>query len=80
MLKTDEDGREVLVGLTFDESEWYFAYVAKLFASDDDEAQGRSAATRTERSRYGELHSRHEAARQQIIMAEAEGRQHPIKH
>jgi hypothetical protein len=78
MLAMDSAGREVLVGLDLDETEWYLAYL--------DARRDGPDATKTvhdqaiDRQRFLKLHERHEALRRQIIMAEVEARDCPIKN
>jgi hypothetical protein len=59
-IATDQDGREVLVGLTFEETEWYFDY----------HAQRLSGHHTTNRRRFLALYEKHEQARLQVIGAE----------
>lgn len=76
MLDYDRDGREKLVGLTFEESEWYLTYLDDRFSVDRDEVDRPSE----DRERYLQLHSRHERHRLAIIVAEAEARHDPIRN
>ena len=63
-LGTDAQGREVLVGLTFEESKAYIEHGnAQVFGKH---------VSRAENDRYLELHDKHEPARQAVIDAEVE--------
>jgi len=64
-LTKDEHGREVLVGLTLDETEFYVTHVRRRTAGDRDR-------DRANQARYLELHQKHEFARLQTIGAEVE--------
>ncbi|HZP66248.1 MAG TPA: hypothetical protein VFB32_08055 [Rudaea sp.] len=55
-LSSDARGREVLVGLTFEETAWYVTQTHTLL--------GRH---RADRLRYLELHDKHEKARQRLL-------------
>jgi hypothetical protein len=61
-LTTDERGREIFVGLTYDESLEFAGYHDGRPQTDDDF------------SRYTELFSKHETARLRVIFAENEAR------
>jgi hypothetical protein len=64
----DGEGREVLVGLTFDETAWYFEY-------SDRKLHGKSGTNLDEdRDRYLVLSDKHERARLQVLGAEIEKR------
>jgi hypothetical protein len=63
-IATDQDGREVLVGLTFEETEWYFDYQAQRLSGQ----RGRDHTTN--RRRFLALYEKHEQARLQVIGAE----------
>lgn len=76
MLDRDREGREKLVGLTFDESEWYFAYLDDRFAVDRDEVE----RSDDDRDRYLVLHDKHERQRLAIVMAEVEARHNPVRN
>lgn len=70
----DEQGREVLVGLTMDETVFYMTYVRHRAAGDRDPDRGHQR-------RFLELHDKHELARYQVIGAENEVRvQNPPRH
>lgn len=76
MLARDDEGREVLIGLNYDDSEWYFA-----FQNDRHTAHTKTLAEqRAERDRYLELDDRHELARRRILTAENEARDRPLKN
>lgn len=53
----DKDGREVLVGLSSEETEWYFAYSARRWRGEG--GRGHSV----DRERYLTLQSKHQRAR-----------------
>jgi hypothetical protein len=75
MLGRDGGGREVLVGLTYEETEWYFAHLEDELGANHRRALNTIAEMNSGRDRYLELHDRHEAVRQQIVMAEIEARE-----
>lgn len=62
-LTEDADGREVLIGLTFDESALYISRKRHFSVGDRD---------RSTRTLWLELHEKHERARLQIVGAVAE--------
>jgi len=62
-LAVDEEGREVLVGVTMEETEFYVTHIRKRTCGDRD----RNPVNRT---RFLELHEKHEIARLQILEAE----------
>jgi len=64
-LTTDEQGREVLVGLTHAETVFYLEYGRRRIAGE---------RSTKDRERYLELHEQHERARQQILGAEIQRR------
>jgi hypothetical protein len=68
-IATDSTGREVLVGLTAEETDWYFAYTEKRMS---DAPRGQNHGN--DRARYLALHDRHERARFQVLGAEIEKR------
>jgi hypothetical protein len=68
-ITTDGTGREVLVGLTAEETDWYFAYTARRMS---DAARGPHHSE--DRERYLALHDRHEHARFQVLGAEIQKR------
>jgi hypothetical protein len=76
MLDSDRDGREKLVGLTFEESEWYLAYLDDRFPTDRDEVD----RSRDDSARYLELNGKHERHRMAILMAENEAKLNPIRN
>lgn len=76
MLDRDRDGREKLVGLTLEESEWYLAYLDDRFPTDHDEVD----RSREDRDRYLELHDKHERHRQAILNAENEAQLDPVRN
>jgi hypothetical protein len=64
----DGEGREVLVGLTFEETAWYLEY-------SDRKLHGKSGTNHDEdRDQYLVLHDKHESARLQVLAAEIEKR------
>jgi hypothetical protein len=73
MLARDKQGRELLVGLSFEGSEWYLAYAEAGMGGP--EARAERAAEKTpeeedaERDRYLQLHDQHETARLQVLSA-----------
>jgi hypothetical protein len=75
-LTRDERARETLIGLTFEETEWYRAYQAKEASKGDAvSASGESPEEAyVATCRYLELHAKHELARMRMIAAEAEAR------
>jgi hypothetical protein len=74
MLSRDVQGREVLVGLNSDETEWYFAHLEDELGPDRARRRKTAAQRTADRDRYLELHDRHEVARIQIVLAEIEQR------
>ena len=60
-LSTDSAGREVLVGLSFEESEFYMAYANQRMQGHKD---------RPNSKRYLELSEKHERARLEVLGAE----------
>jgi hypothetical protein len=74
MLGRDTQGREILVGLTYDETEWYFANLEEEFGTDRPRPRKTSEERNADRDRYLELHDRHERTRLQILGAEVEAR------
>jgi hypothetical protein len=62
----DPEGREVLVGLTFDETAWYFDYLATR--------TGGGRRSSADRDRYLALHNKHEMVRLQVLGAEVQKR------
>lgn len=63
----DSDGREVLVGLSYEETEWYLDVLER-------ERSGRGRVTKEEILRRSYLDDRHAAARLQILRAVEEAR------
>src|SRR3954469_19079485 len=61
-LGIDSDGREVLVGLSYEETEWYLDVLER-------ERPGRGRAAKDETLRRSYLAARHAVARLQIIEA-----------
>jgi hypothetical protein len=57
----DPQGREVLVGLSLEETEFYMGFAAEFHSGEMNSANAR---------RYLELHERHEAARFRALDAE----------
>jgi hypothetical protein len=66
-LAKDENGQDVLVGLTLEETEFYVTYTRKRAAG----ARERDPANR---DRFFALHDKHDLVRQQVILAEREAR------
>lgn len=64
-ITTDTQGREMLVGLTTEETEFYIAYSRDLRGDSHNSADS---------DRYLELNNKHEAARLSVLMAENEQR------
>jgi hypothetical protein len=64
-LSTDASGREVLVGLDYEETTWYVQYLRTL---------GHGQTGPESERRFRELNDRHEMARMQVIVAEVESR------
>jgi hypothetical protein len=75
MLNRDDGGREVLVGLTYEETEWYFAHLEDNLGTNRLYTLKTVAEMNSDNDRYLELHDRHEQARMQIVMAEIEARE-----
>lgn len=63
----DSDGREVLVGLSYEETEWYLDVLER-------ERSGRGRVTKEEILRRSYLDDRHATARLQILRAVEEAR------
>lgn len=85
MLTRDADGREVLVGLTFEESEWYLAHVEADVGTADERAARLADMTPEEHDaeteRYLALHDKHELARMEVLGAEHQLREvKPTRH
>ena len=75
-ITTDVDGREVLVGLSAEETEWYFAYGARRSAGEP-----RGANHSADRERYLALHDKHQRARFEVLGAEMQKRSdNPTSH
>ena len=78
MLAKDEAGRDVLVGLTHEETELYLAYsyrddlIGKPFESE--------AAEQEAERRYLDLDDKHEQTRREILAAESEARRTLVRH
>ncbi|QAU44205.1 hypothetical protein [Bradyrhizobium guangzhouense] len=68
-ITTDADGREVLVGLSADETDWYFAYSARRLSGEP-----RGPNHSADRERYLALHDRHERTRLEVLGAEIQQR------
>jgi hypothetical protein len=73
-LSRDSHGREVLVGLNYEETEWYFAVLENEFGTDKPRPHKTHAESKTDQTRYLELHYRHEPVRIQIVTAEIDAR------
>ena len=58
-LAHDSRGREVLIGLTFEETAWYINSSHRLLRRDH-----------ADRQRYLELHQKHEQARAKLLAAQ----------
>lgn len=65
-LSTNEDGNDVFVGLTAEESVWYANYLKESFGGTADRSEG-------PQSKYFALQDRHEAARLAVLVSEAAG-------
>ena len=63
----DSDGREVLVGLSYEETEWYLDVLER-------ERQGRHLVTDAEMDRKSDLDDRHMTVRLQLAAAEHQAR------
>jgi hypothetical protein len=75
-LAVDAEGRRILVGLTFEETE-----EVVRFLSDRMDPRLCRADYVISADRYLELHEKHEAQRLAILMAESELRQsRPVRH
>ena len=59
----DPQGRAVLVGLTFEETDFYITYRRKFLTPERDR-------DRENQRRYLELHRRHEIARLEVVAGE----------
>ena len=72
-ITTDSSGREILVGLTLDETAFYIEYArASILGLSRDQEQS---------DRYLELHEKHERARLAILAAENQLRvDNPQRH
>ena len=57
----DNEGNEVLVGLTVEETSFYLSYLQQRLLDNEDPADGK---------RYMELHNKHEEARFSVLGAE----------
>lgn len=77
-LAVDPEGRETLIGLTFEESVWYVDYVRRRSARELRNLP--PDVRRQERDRAEALRMRHEQHRMQIVMAESEARRDPQRH
>lgn len=73
-LSKDEHGREIVVGLTYEETEEYLLLGDKDMARRLDDTAPRT--TPEEDDRWEELHEKHETARRQVLLAENELRHH----
>lgn len=75
-LTRDAEGREVLVGLSFEESEWYLAHVDARAGGPEARAERDAGKTfeevDAETDRYLALHEKHENARMAVLGAEYE--------
>jgi hypothetical protein len=63
----DSEGHEILVGLSFEETEWYLGVLEK-------ERSGRGLVTDAEMDRKSDLDDRHTMVRLQLAAAEYESR------
>lgn len=66
-LAKDEQGQEVLAGLTLEETEFYVTYTRRRAAGERE----RDPANR---ERFFALHEKHDLMRRQVILAENEAR------
>jgi hypothetical protein len=72
-ITTDAEGREVLVGLTADETEFYMTFTRRFPANRDRNPE--------HRKRYRELHEKRERARLAVLGAEIQARnENPTRH
>jgi hypothetical protein len=69
-LTTDAEGREVLVGLSFEETEFYLAHARARLSPDYIRPADHSARS----ERYLALHDKHEFERLQVLGAEYQKR------
>ena len=76
MIEKDDEGRDILRGLTYEETEWYLTY------SRDMGLHNRSIKQmEADRDRYADLFEKHETARHAILAAEYLARvSNPTKH
>jgi len=63
----DSDGHEILVGLNYEETEWYLAVLEK-------ERSGRGLVSEAEMDRKSDLNDRHMMVRLQLAAAEHQAR------
>lgn len=71
LLTRDSNGNEVLVGLTLEETDFYFNYKEGCKKGENPIGS----------DRYLELHQKHELSKQRVIFAEAEIRaKNPPRH
>ncbi len=70
-LATDSEGRDVLIGLNDEETEFYLQHRRKFFTANRD---------RDNKNHFVELHDKHEAARAARIESQAQTRsEFPLK-
>lgn len=69
-LAKDENGQEVLVGLTLEETEFYVTYTRRRAAGDRE----RDPANR---DRFFALHDKHDLVRRQVMLAANEADRDP---
>lgn len=71
-VSTDDEGREILVGLTFEETVFYMEYSRRFLTGRDRDPD--------HRDRYLQLHDKHERARLAVLGAEIQARNDPMRH
>lgn len=73
-ISTDENGREVLVGLTLEETAWYMQHSRRFLTADRHHAP-------ESKQKYLQLHDKHERARFGVLGAEHQLRtDNPSRH
>ena len=77
-LTTDSQGRETLIGLTFEESVWYLDYEKRR--SSGELRRGPQDVRRRDHDQHEALRMRHEQCRMQIVSAENEARLDTQRH
>lgn len=73
-ISTDENGSEILVGLTVEETAWYMQHSRRFLTEDRDHEP-------ENKKKYLQLHEKHERARFVVLGAEHQLRtNNPSKH